>query len=150
MRSGPQDLPSSWTLTFLLLAVYLGQSIIAAENLGRPDAGSSTFVAAGIQVAVVYVILTVQNRRTRLPQTLLALAATGIPIGLAMFALLSQASPDENQPGLFLLLLALIIWSVAVESHIYRCAFAVTLSIGVLITVLIFSLTYIVNYFLFL
>lgn len=149
LRSGPQHLPASWPLTTGVLGLYVAQTILASQHMGDNDAVPSIFLALAIQVLAVAGGLRFFGHLERLPQTLLAIAGTGIPIGLALFGVRLLASTEENQPVLFLVFLALIIWSVAVEAHIYRCAFSIALSLGVLFSVMIFAVYYIVQYFVF-
>ena len=75
-----------------------------------------------LQVVAVIVLLQVRKLPERMPQTLSALAGTGIILGALAFGLLLQADPEVNQPLLGLTYLLLVGWSLAVDAHIYRHA----------------------------
>lgn len=149
LRSGPQELPASWALTALVIAIYVGEGIITSQTLGGEDSAARTTLAAGMQFLVVALLLRMRAHPERLPQTLLALAGTGILLGLLAFVFLLQADPETNQPLLALVWFAIFGWSLAVDAHIYRHALGIPLSQGVLVAVVILAVTYLVIQFLF-
>ena len=112
-RSGPQDLPVGRGLLLLLVVLYLAQG----------------FMARGLRV--------------RTPQTLTAMAGTGFLFGLLSLAVLSRIDPANPQPNLALFYLALFVWSLLVDGHIYRHALSIKLGGGILIAVLVFAANFI-------
>lgn len=142
LRGGPQDLPSSRPLTVVVIVVYLGLSVLTAQNVGTEDDVSRSLLAIALQFLAVIAMLRWRNCLERLDQTLLAIAGAGVLLGLLAFALLMQADPEVNQPWLALSWFALFGWSVAVDANIYRHALGVRLPIGVLLAVLLLALTY--------
>ncbi|NND58584.1 MAG: hypothetical protein HKN57_15160 [Xanthomonadales bacterium] len=143
LRSGPQDLPGSWSLTGMLLAVSFGMGMYIGHTLGGENAVARSLAINMLQVVAVVAMLQLRRMPERLPQTLSALAGTGIILGALAFGLLMQADPEVNQSLLGLAYLALVGWSLAVDAHIYRHALSINLSGGVLVAVMLLALSYI-------
>ena len=85
----------------------------------------------------------------RFAQTLSALVGVGIIFNAITWALLSQSDPASNQPALAMTWFAVFIWSLFVDANIYRHTLSVTLSIGVLISVLMLAVSYVMMEMLF-
>lgn len=149
LRSGPQDLPSSWPLTIAVMAVYLGEGMLTSQQLEGADSTARTLFSAAVQFLAVVVMLRIRRHPQRLQQTLLAFAGTGIIIGLVAFGLLLQANPDQNQPVLALGWFVVFGWSLAVDAHIYRHALSIAMSQGMLIAVGLLAVTYVLMQVLF-
>jgi hypothetical protein len=79
----------------------------------------------------------------RLPQTITALAGTGLVFGALSIALALQASPGAVQPLLVLVWVGTFVWSLVVDAHIYRRALSINMSLGMLVAVLIFALNFV-------
>jgi hypothetical protein len=135
LRSGPQDLSSSWALTGFLIAAYLILNLITGERLDDDNAMAKSLSAIVLQVTVLLVLLNWRHHPERFTQTLSALAAVGIVFNFITWMLLSQ-STAENQPVLALFWFGVFFWSLFVDANIYKHALGVSLSIGVLISVL--------------
>lgn len=142
LRSGPQDIPASTGLLFVLVILYVMQGFLTGELIEEPDAAPRTFVAVAVQFALITVLLRMKNLGVRVQQTLIAMAGTGLLFGLISIPLLLQFQPETNQPGLALTYLALFAWSLAVDGHIYRHALSIKMSLGVLTAVLIFAVNF--------
>lgn len=142
LRSGPQHVPASPGLLFVLAALYVLQGFLTGELIEEPDAAPRTFVAIALQFAVITILLRLKNLGGRVQQTLSAMAGTGFLFGLISIPLLLQFQPDTSQPGLALAYLGLFAWSLAVDGHIYRHALSIKMSMGVLTAVLIFALNF--------
>jgi len=149
LRAGPQDLPSSWPLTIIVIAIYLGEGLLTSQQLDGDYNSARTLLSAIVQFAAVAVMLNFRKHPERLQQALLALAGTGVIIGLIAFVFLMQADPDQNQPILALGWFAIFFWSLAVDAHIFRHTFAIPMSQGVLIAVGLLAITYVIMHFLF-
>ena len=109
------------------------------------DAGSvpRSLIAITIQFFITAALLHLKKLSTRLPQTLSALAGTGLIFGFGSVLLISQAEPARNQPVLALVWFAVFLWSIAVDAHIYRHALSIKMNLGVLVAVLIFATNFI-------
>ena len=60
-----------------------------------------------------------------------------------LFVLLLQSDPEINQPLLGLAWFGIFIWSLAVDAHIYRHALAISMSLGMLVTVILLAASYV-------
>jgi len=149
LRAGPQDLPVSWPLTIALFSAYVGVGLVTGQQLGIEDNAGRTLVSAVIQLLVLQALLRFRGVPERLPQSLLALAMTGIVVSLVAFTLLIQADGSGNQPGMALAWFGVFAWSLLVEANIYRHAMVVGLPQGVLVAVALLAVTYVVLHFTF-
>lgn len=144
LRAGPEDLPDKRGLTLMLIALYIIQGVIASESLGGEHEPIRTLVSVGLQFGLIAAILTWRRQPERLQQTLMAFAVTGIVIGVLAFMLLLQAQAGVSQPFLALVWFGLLGWSLAVEANIFRHALDITLPLGMLVTVMLFAVNYLV------
>ena len=144
LRSAPQDLPAASGLAFLLAVAYAVQGIVTDRVLDGADAAPRSLLAIAVQLGAISSLLKSRRQGARIPQTISALAGTGVIFGLLAYALLSQAQPGQPQPALATAYLALFLWSLAVDAHIYRHALSIKMSFGVLVSVLIFGANFII------
>lgn len=142
LRSGPQDVPAGWPLAAILSAIYIAQGFVSDRMLGESDGALRSLLAIGMQFTVIAVLLNSRLHQARLPQTLTALAGTGFIFGLISLLLLVQVDPARQQPNLALLYLLLFGWSLVVDAHIYRHALSIGMGTGVLLSVLIFAVNF--------
>jgi hypothetical protein len=142
LRGGPQNLPASWSLMIFLVTVYLMQNLITGAQLEDDNAAAKSLVAMCLQAFVLMGLLYWRRHLERFVQTLSAMAGVGIAFNAITWALLTQSEPASNQPVLVLTWFAVFIWSLFVDAHIYRNSLSVTLSMGVLITVLTLAASY--------
>jgi len=145
MRTGPQALPAGWALAAGLSLAYIAQGLYVDRLLGKADSTPSSLIAITVQFFVIAAILYVKKISIRLPQTLSALAGTGLIFGFWIVFLISQAEPVRKQFAL--VTLGIILWSLAVDGHIYRHALSIKMNLGVLLAVLIFAANFILSVF---
>jgi hypothetical protein len=143
LRSGPQDLPTSWPLMLVLVAAYLLQNLITGQQLEDENAAAKSLVAICLQVLLLTGLLYWRRHTERFPQTLSALTGVGIVFNTITWALLTQSDLETNQPILALIWLAVFIWSLFVDAHIYRNSLSISLSMGMLVTVLALAASYV-------
>lgn len=143
LRGGPQRLPASWALTVFLLAVYVVQNLLTGQQLEDESAGAKSLAAIALQVLCVAGLLRWRKVQQRFAQTLAALVAVGIVFNAITWVLLNQSDPTLPQPGLALAWFGVFLWSLFVDAHIYRHALAVSLSLGMLVTVMLLAASYI-------
>lgn len=142
LRGGPQEFSSSWQLTIILVGAYLIQNLYTGSQLEDSNAGLKSLLAISLQVIVLVGLLNWRRHPERFFQTLSALAAVGIVFNLITWTLLSQSDAELNQPVLAIIWFAVFFWSLFVDANIYRHALQVTLSIGVLISVITLAVSY--------
>lgn len=150
LRSGPQELSSEKWLTIALLVAYLAQNLVTGNQLNDENAAAKSLLAIALQVTVLMGLLYWCRRTERFWQTLSALAAVGIVFNLIIWVLLTQSDPEANQPELAVIWFSVFFWSLFVDANIYRHSLSVTLSIGVLISVLMLAVSYVLMEILFL
>lgn len=150
LRGGPQNLPASWPLMIGLVAAYLVQNLITGQQLTDEHAAAKSLVAISLQVVVLLGLLYWRRHPERFAQTLSALAGVGIVFNAITWALLSQSDPAANQPLLAMTWFSVFIWSMFVDANIYRHSLSITLSMGMLITVLTLAASYVLIEMLFL
>lgn len=137
LRKGPQDVPPSPILLKLTLLAYGVSSLlilllVTAAGAAIMQALTDILLLAGL----TYVALHSVQLSARYTQTLTALAGAGTLLGvlaLPLFFWIGQAAQrqtDASLPGL--LFLGLIVWDLAVMSHILRHALSVNRWIGLL------------------
>lgn len=133
LRAGPQDLPYSPNLLVLSLVAY-GALGVQMAKLGVPQLNPLLFSAIdiGLLLGFVWFLLSLKGGYSRFNQTALALSGTGVLLGILAWALLSwqsslveqNASPTVSS----LLLLAHLVWNLAIIANIVRHAMAITMA----------------------
>jgi len=150
LRDGPQSLPVSWPLVILLLSAYMIQNLVTGQQLEDESAAAKSLLAISLQVAVLAGLLGWRKHTERFAQTLSALAGVGIIFNAITWTMLTRSDPALNQPVLALAWFSVFIWSLFVDANIYRHALSITLSTGMLITVLTLAASYVLVEMLFL
>ena len=111
-RGGPQNLPASWSLTFLMVAAYLAQNLITGQQLGDDGTMAKSLLILSLQVFLLAGLLSWRRHMERFAQTLSALAAMGVIFNTITSALLTQSNPEMSQPWLALTWFSVFIWSL--------------------------------------
>lgn len=150
LRGGPQNLPTSWPLMIFLVSAYIAQNLITGQQLEDESAAAKSLVAMCLQISVLASLLYWRRHMERFAQTLSALAGVGLIFNAITWVLLSLSDPAANQPGLALTWFAVFFWSLFVDANIYRHSLAVTLPVGMLVTVLTLAASYVLIEMLFL
>jgi hypothetical protein len=142
LRRGPQDLPASQSL-FIGSGLLLVVVAIISDQMHGDFAGRLLFAVAqvGILSVIVWVILSLQGKAERVPQTLTAFYGTGIIIQLLIwpFRLWIVSLGDAAQEQGLLPLLAIVtlaVWSFIIMIHIYRNALDSSTGKAVLISII--------------
>lgn len=137
-RHGPQDLPAAAVLLTLSLILYG----LASVALVLPVRATATAVLAGAAETVLLMLLTwgllwLRGLPARFRQTATALAGTGFLFSMAALPLFSLRFAYSSNAAVILavgvLVLALVVWNVAVMAHILRHAMSVSFAMGVLL-----------------
>ncbi|MGD2073903.1 MAG: hypothetical protein PVI91_02845 [Gammaproteobacteria bacterium] len=153
LTRAPQDDPLSHRgLTWSLLAYALVDLLQAGTASSWPVALGMTLTDTLIMVVFTWLVLLIMQKPARLMQTLTALAGTGAMLGLLGMPLMLQASrtPAGSEPAAALVMgwLALLVWSIAVQAHIFRHALSSWYGVGLLVAGLHTALAIVLlNYF---
>jgi hypothetical protein len=143
LRAGPEDMPAGWGVATLLGLAYLAEGITADRLLDGAETAPRSLISVSMQFLVIAGLLTARRMSVRLPQTITALAGTGLIFGALSILLVMQAEAGKAQPLLALIWLAMFAWSLLVDAHVYRRALSITMSLGILVAVLLFGLNFI-------
>ncbi|MCW8900497.1 MAG: hypothetical protein OQK75_12700 [Gammaproteobacteria bacterium] len=140
LRAGPQDLPKE---QYLLVATILAgiivdsfASSILMPNLSGLELVKIITVYNIILLTVVYLLLRVVGYPFRGIQTLTAFAGAGVFIALVLLpGLLIINSAEEQARSFVFYILADTFWRIAVNSHIFRHAFSISLLLAMILSV---------------
>lgn len=137
LRKGPQTLPASRELLWLLLAAHwLIGVILVIDTLSLERALLSGLVTTLIMVALVHALLILHRHHNRVTQTLSALAGCEVLLGLFMLPLLVMLHIGGGMVALVAMFWLLLIgWNIAIAAHIFRHALGVRLAVGVLFAI---------------
>lgn len=133
LRAGPQQLPHSSSVLALCLIPYFALGVAIAK-LSIPYFEPVIFAAfdTGLMLLFVWFMLSFKGYYSRFNQTAIALAGSGVLLGLVAWVLLSwQASvvgAEQNLTVPSLLLLFHLVWNLAVISGIVRHAISISVS----------------------
>jgi hypothetical protein len=128
-RRGPEDLPSSQFLVWLLLAVAVGVDLgIVLANDGGARAAGVALLIQFLDLWFVWALLRTFNRQPRFRQTMSALLGAETILNLAgapLVPLLATSAAASEQPEITLplLLTALLgIWSIDIAAFVFARA----------------------------
>jgi len=142
LRRGPQDLPASWSLVLLAIALNVGLGAAISQPEQAQATGLKSVISdSALQVLLVSLILQLRHVFGRLSQTLLALAGTGLLLAIPLVLMLPYAAQPYSNPAeaiAALGVLAIFLWSIAVDGHIFRHALSVTMATGVALAIGLF------------
>jgi hypothetical protein len=149
-RLGPEDVPVS---AFLLQITVVAYMVLQAIMLWRPSGAGLTgsaliSVVADVVIisAFVWLLLRLTGKLPRYQQTLTAFFGTGCVISLIALPLtyFYLSVPDGSEllvlPSLGLI--AIIIWSVIVDAHIFSRAISRSLPEGVVLALVYFLINF--------
>ena len=142
-KRGPQDVPYSLALLWMLLLVNAVVSFLALYM-------TADFLQTLLQIVVSlllllagsYVILAIGSKPGRFCQT--ASALLGADTFISFFALpaLATLATGRGSAFVYLFLLAIMIWHWAVAGHIFRYALEKSLSVGLAVAFLYIAVAY--------
>ena len=142
LRRGPDDLPYSWLLLNVCVALWLASLFATTAILGNFDMRDAA-VAVGsaiVGVASYSALLVALGFGRRFVQTVSALIGTGALISFAMLAVLVLATPFAGRNIANLLAFLLLVWSVPVKGHIIARAINWHWYAGVAVALAVFLL----------
>jgi hypothetical protein len=142
LRRGPQDLPTSRSLlaTLILLNIVAGTLLYSGQEGGSSNSLQS-IVDIGLSLVMYSAVLNLRGFRERVVQTLTAFTGTGLLLTLILFPislLLGQEGENFYVTAGRLMFMGLLIWSLAVDGHIFRHALGTSMMVGTVVAVGIF------------
>lgn len=148
LRTGPQSVPASKVLMWLVLLLHFAVGFLLTM-FSQSFVVSVLYALVGtlITVAVVHGLLLLYRRHERYLQTLTALAACEALLGVMLLPVAinelyyQDSSNAEINVLLGFVLLIVIGWSVAVSAHIFRHALSVSMGLGFLYSIVYFIIS---------
>ncbi len=127
LKSAPQDLPYSSSLTVRLVIAYLFSGVLVLQTSLRPDDMMAGLVLGFlVQYVFIYLVLKALDRLPRFLQTFCAVIGVGILFNLIswpVFLVLSgELGSDSLKVSMSLVFLMLLSWEVLVKAYIFRHA----------------------------
>jgi hypothetical protein len=157
LHKGPQDLPDSPTLLWLVVAIYAPLQVTINALGGEM---SKSFVALVVDLGLMWLLtaslLYIAKYPSRIRQTLTALIGTNCIINLLTLPLWiwfwSLSDGNQSNPNLAfigLMLLGLGIWNLVILAHIFRHALSTTFGIGMMVAVVFVGVFFVAMFTLF-
>ena len=148
LRDGPQSIPASYTLMWLVLLLHFATGfVLTVITQGFGFSVLSALVGTLMLVAFVHGLLLLFRKHERYLQTVTALGACEVILGLMMLPIPVLGVQYQDSAGaelgglLAILLLVVLGWSVAVTAHIFRHALSVSTGLGFLYSIAYFIIT---------
>lgn len=137
-RKGPQDLPVSREILALSLTAYGFSSFLLALSTQSIDIAVFSGLTDVVLLAVIsQIVLACWRLSERWAQTTAALSGTGTIFSILAlpfsFLLSSSSNTDPYVLLLFLFVISLLVWNIAVMAHIMRNALSSSFAFGVLV-----------------
>lgn len=136
LRQGPQQLPASSALLWLALAAHWLTGVIGILGIAALSPGEAmlaALVGTLAMVGVVHGLLVLHGYLSRVVQTLTAVAACEVVLGLIDIPVTAWFNMGGTLADLAILLSWLILgWNIAIIAHILRHALGVTMGVGIL------------------
>jgi len=142
-KKGPQDLPASGLLLALTTAAYLlvGLILLGLET-NWTDALVQVLAEAAMLVGFLFVTLKVAGLMPRFLKTTAAMLGTDALISCFAIPLLTWMMNAQGTQGVYLFLLLLMLWHLAVVAHILRHALSRPLAVGAGLAIVYVIATY--------
>ena len=140
-RIGPQDLPTSTVLLGVALAAHaVSGTLVSLLVLGFWQAIAAGITGTAVLALLAWSLLMLNRLGERTVQTLSALAGCDALIGFIAVPVMMYAHAAEPAARQVAgpLILALIVWSIAVFGHVLRHALATSMMIGVVVAVVFY------------
>lgn len=138
-RKRPQDLPTSAAFLLVCLLFYtLSSFVLALLSQSTLNAAAAGVTETVLIMLMTYFFLKLKNMQQRWLQVTTALSGTGIIFSLlAIPVFYWVASSGESVHGLlYLLVIILVVWNIAVMAHVMRHSLSVSFTAGVCIALL--------------
>lgn len=138
-KRGPQDLPAS---AFFLGIVLFANAVVSMIILSveAPFLTALPQFLTGIALLVVFIriVLALSGKMLRFQQTLTALLGADTVISLISLPFLIWISANQNFGVIYYILIASMLWSMAVVAHIIRHALSSSYLFGLGLSILYF------------
>ncbi len=142
-RKGPQDAPASWMLLKWALAAYCGVGLALTALEGHWLEGTLQVILEGsMLLGFVWISLIVAGKTGRWLQTAIAMLGTDALISSFAIPLEAVLLAAPQIGILYVLMLLLMLWHMAVVAHILRHALSQTLAVGLGLSIVYVAFTW--------
>jgi hypothetical protein len=146
-KASPADMPSSAFFMRLTLCLYFVVGVlISLIDMEWMNSVLTSVADTIFMIVAVALLVKVRGLEVRFQQTLTALAGAGIFIGLLSIPILiwfyQVPEPQQAEHYSMIFLVAIMMWSLMVTSHIFRYALDVGIGMSMFITIFILFFLY--------
>lgn len=144
LRKGPEDIPDSWILFFLIVVLWLFSGLAGVALIDTFDESEFLLGLFNGMIGILCFasLVVVSGHAERLLQTISAIVGCGALISFAVVAEYVLLMPFLGELSTSVIATLTIFWSVPVKGHIIARAINRHWYIGILIAVAVFSLQF--------
>ena len=144
LRKGPEQVPASWLVFMLAVALMQLTSFVGATLIDYGDNYSHllAFISNLLGMSIYAAILFVAGFANRFLQTISAIIACGAILGLLFVFSYVMLAPFLGKDIAVVLAMLFIFWSVPVEGHIIARAIEQNWYLGIAIAMVVFIVQY--------
>ena len=144
LRQGPEQVPASWLVFLLAVALMQLTSFVGATLIDYGDNYSHllAFISNLLGMSIYAAILFLAGFANRFLQTISAITACGAILGLLFVSSYVMLTPFLGKDIAVVLATLFIFWSVPVEGHIIARAIEQNWYLGIAIAMVVFIVQY--------
>ncbi len=144
LRQGPEQVPASWLVFLLAVALMQLTSFVGASLIDYGDNYSHllAFISNLLGMSIYAAILFLAGFANRFLQTISAIVACGAILGLLFVSSYVMLTPFLGKDIAVVLATLFIFWSVPVEGHIIARAIEQNWYLGIAIAMVVFIVQY--------
>ncbi len=144
LRQGPEQVPASWLVFLLAVALMQLTSFVGATLIDYGDNYSHllAFISNLLGMSIYAAILFLAGFANRILQTISAIIACGAILGLLFVSSYVMLTPFLGKDIAVVLATLFIFWSVPVEGHIIARAIEQNWYLGIAIAMVVFIVQY--------
>ncbi len=144
LRKGPAQVPASWLVFLLAVALMQLTSFVGATLIDYGDNYSHllAFISNLLGMSIYAAILFLAGFAKRFLQTISAITACGAILGLLFVSSYVMLTPFLGKDIAVVLAMLFIFWSVPVEGHIIARAIEQNWYLGIAIAMVVFIVQY--------
>ncbi len=144
LRQGPEQVPASWLVLLLAVALMQLTSFVGATLIDYGDNYSHllAFISNLLGMSIYAAILFLAGFANRFLQTISAITACGAILGLLFVFSYVMLTPFLGKDIAVVLAMLFIFWSVPVEGHIIARAIEQNWYLGIAIAMVVFIVQY--------
>ncbi len=144
LRKGPAQVPASWLVFLLAVALMQLTSFVGATLIDYGDNYSHllAFISYLLGMSIYAAIIFLAGFANRFLQTISAITACGAILGLLFVSSYVMLTPFLGNDIAVVLAMLFIFWSVPVEGHIIARAIEQNWYLGIAIAMVVFIVQY--------